>query len=141
ARQGHAELALAAPAFVDLPVARWREAGIGLELGVGGRWCEQGGQEEGGEAWGHALGLWERGGGPAIVASRSRGAYLSIGTMRAMQGNNPVTGELSNSKVAAVFASRAAARAAAGKAAAALALGSAQVQVIVPGDAHIDRKL
>src|SRR5690606_15653509 len=97
ARQGHAELALAAPALVDLRVARWREAGIGLELGVGGRWCEQGGQEEGGEAWGHALGLWERGGGPAIVASRSRGAYLSIGTMRAMQGNNPVTGELSNS--------------------------------------------
>src|SRR5690606_37040692 len=46
ARQGHAELALAAPAFVDLPVTRWREAGIGLELGVGGRWCEQGGQEE-----------------------------------------------------------------------------------------------
>lgn len=58
-----------------------------------------------------------------------------------MQGSNPVTGELSNSKVAAVFASQAAARAAAGKAAAALALGSAQVQVIVPGDTHMDRKL
>lgn len=58
-----------------------------------------------------------------------------------MQGNNPVTGELSNSKVAAVFASQAVARAAAGKVAAALALGSAQVQVIVPGDAHLERKL
>lgn len=53
----------------------------------------------------------------------------------------PISGEVSNSKVAAVFASEAAARAAAGRAAAALSLGSAQVQVIIPGERHMDEKL
>lgn len=58
-----------------------------------------------------------------------------------MAGPTPVTGELSNSKVAAVFASEALAREAAAVVRAALQLGDAQVQVITPGDAHPGRKL
>src|SRR5690606_22109368 len=56
ARQRNAELALAAPAFVDLAVARRRQAGIGLELGAGGQGREQH-EEEGGTAQDHAFGL------------------------------------------------------------------------------------
>ena len=58
-----------------------------------------------------------------------------------MSDTSPITGELSNSKVAAVFDSEAVARAAAGKAAVVLSLGSAQVQVIMPGERHMDEKL
>lgn len=54
---------------------------------------------------------------------------------------NAITGELSNSKVAAVFSSESAARAAALKVASSLSLGSAQVQVIAPGEPHPGRKL
>lgn len=52
-----------------------------------------------------------------------------------------VTGELSNSKVAAVFPREAAARAAAQAVAAALDLDAAQVQVITPSEPHPGRKL
>lgn len=52
-----------------------------------------------------------------------------------------VTGEVSNSKVAAVFPREAAARAAAQAVAAALDLDAAQVQVITPSEPHPGRKL
>lgn len=54
---------------------------------------------------------------------------------------SPITGELSNSKVAAVFADEAVARRAAEAIAATLALGEAQVQVITPDEPHPGRKL
>jgi len=54
---------------------------------------------------------------------------------------SPIIGELSNSKVAAVFANEADARAAAQAVASALSLGSAQVQVITPAEPHPGRKL
>ena len=53
----------------------------------------------------------------------------------------PITGEVSNSKVAAVFPREAAARQAAEGVAAALSLGSAQVQVITPTEPHPGHKL
>lgn len=52
-----------------------------------------------------------------------------------------VTGEVSNSKVAAVFPGEAAALAAAQAVAAALDLDAAQVQVITPSEPHPGRKL
>jgi hypothetical protein len=58
-----------------------------------------------------------------------------------MSDTSPITGELSNSKVAAVFPAQAVARRAAAGVAEALSLGSAQVQVIVPGEEHPGRKL
>lgn len=50
-----------------------------------------------------------------------------------MSETSPITGELSNSKVAAVFPFEAVARDAAQGVAATLSLGAAQVQVITPG--------
>lgn len=58
-----------------------------------------------------------------------------------MSETSPITGELSNSKLAAVFPHEAAAREAAQSVSAALSLGSAQVQVITPRDPHPGRKL
>ena len=58
-----------------------------------------------------------------------------------MSETSPITGELSNSKVAAVFASESAARQAAGAVAKVLALGPAQVQVVTPAEPHPGRKL
>ncbi|MFC5578249.1 hypothetical protein ACFPOA_09540 [Lysobacter niabensis] len=58
-----------------------------------------------------------------------------------MPETNPITGELSNSKVAAVFAHESAARQAAQGVAAALSLGVAKVQVIAPAEPHPGRKL
>jgi VIT1/CCC1 family predicted Fe2+/Mn2+ transporter len=58
-----------------------------------------------------------------------------------MSETSPITGELSNSKVAAVFSNEPAARAAAQAVATTLSLGSAQVQVITPADPHPGRKL
>jgi len=58
-----------------------------------------------------------------------------------MSETSPITGELSNSKVAAVFTLEAAARQAAQGVAAALQLGAAQVQVIAPTERHPGRKL
>ena len=58
-----------------------------------------------------------------------------------MPETSPITGELSNSKLAAVFPHEAAARAAAQAVSAALSLGSAQVQVITPAESHPGRKL
>jgi len=58
-----------------------------------------------------------------------------------MSETSPITGELSNSKVAAVFLDEGAARPAAQNMAAALALGAAQVQVITPTEPHPGRKL
>ena len=58
-----------------------------------------------------------------------------------MSETSPIIGELSNSKVAAVFANEADARAAAQAVASALSLGSAQVQVITPAEPHPGRKL
>lgn len=58
-----------------------------------------------------------------------------------MSETSPITGELSNSKVAAVFPHESAARRAAHEVSAALSLGSAQVQVITPAEPHPGRKL
>lgn len=58
-----------------------------------------------------------------------------------MSETSPITGELSNSKLAAVFPHADAARAAAHAVAAALSLGSAQVQVITAPDTHAGAKL
>ena len=58
-----------------------------------------------------------------------------------MSETSPITGELSNSKLAAVFPSEAAARAAAQLVSATLPLDPAQVQVITPTDPHPFRKL
>jgi len=52
-----------------------------------------------------------------------------------------ITGELSNSKLAAVFPDEGAARAAAQLVSASLSLGSAQVQVITPNELHPGRML
>jgi len=54
---------------------------------------------------------------------------------------SPITGELSNRKVAAVFPREAAARKAAEGVSAALSLEMAQVQVITPAEPHPGRKL
>ena len=53
----------------------------------------------------------------------------------------PITGELSNSKLAAVFTRKSAAQRAAQGVASALSLGAAQVQVIAPDEPHPGRKL
>ena len=58
-----------------------------------------------------------------------------------MSETSPITGELSNSKLAAVFADEGSARAAAQFVSAALSLGQAQVQVITPTEPHPGRKL
>jgi hypothetical protein len=58
-----------------------------------------------------------------------------------MSETSPITGELSNSKVAAVFPRAADAHTAATAVAVALSLGSAQVQVITPAEPHAGRKL
>lgn len=58
-----------------------------------------------------------------------------------MSQNSPISGELSNSKLAAVFPHEGSARAAAQVVSAALSLGSAQVQVITPVESHPGRKL
>lgn len=58
-----------------------------------------------------------------------------------MSETSPVTGELSNSKLAAVFPHEGAARAAAQALSAALSLSPAQVQVITPTELHPGRKL
>ena len=58
-----------------------------------------------------------------------------------MSETSPITGELSNSKVAAVFAQESTARRAAELVVSALALEAAQVQVITPSEAHPGRKL
>src|SRR6476620_9365723 len=54
---------------------------------------------------------------------------------------SPITGELSNSKVAAVFPRESAARKAAEGVSAAVSLEMAQVQVITPAEPHPGRKL
>lgn len=54
---------------------------------------------------------------------------------------SPITGEVSNSKVAAVFPQEMAARQAAEGVSAALSLGAAQVQVITPAEPHPGRKM
>ena len=59
----------------------------------------------------------------------------------AMSDTSPISGELSNSKIAAVFPRQADAKAAAAAVAAALSLGAAQVQVITPAEPHPGRKL
>ena len=58
-----------------------------------------------------------------------------------MSETSAITGELSNSKLAAVFPDEAAARAAAQLVSAALSLDAAQVQVITPSEPHLGRKL
>ena len=58
-----------------------------------------------------------------------------------MSETSPITGELSNSKVAAVFADPATARQAAETVTQSLSLTAAQVQVITPGETHPGRKL
>jgi len=58
-----------------------------------------------------------------------------------MSETSPITGELSNSKVAAVFTDESAARRAAQDVTTTLALGAAQVQVITPTEPHPGRKL
>lgn len=58
-----------------------------------------------------------------------------------MSETSSITGELSNTKVAAVFPHESAARQAAQRVSAALSLGAAQVQVITPGESHPGRKL
>lgn len=58
-----------------------------------------------------------------------------------MSETSPVTGELSNSKLAAVFPHEGAARAAAQALSATLSLGPTQVQVITPTEQHPGRKL
>src|SRR6476469_10647679 len=58
-----------------------------------------------------------------------------------MSETSPISGELSNSKVAAVFPSESSARQAASAVAAALSLGGAQVQVVTPAEPHPGRKL
>jgi hypothetical protein len=58
-----------------------------------------------------------------------------------MSGETVLTGEVSNSKVAAVFATAAAARDAAAGIRRTLALQDAQVEVLAPGDAHPRRRL
>lgn len=55
--------------------------------------------------------------------------------------DNPITGEVSNSKVAAVFASEASAREVAGRVRSTLQLSEAQVQVITPADRRPGHKL
>lgn len=56
-------------------------------------------------------------------------------------GDNPLTGEVSNSKVSAVFASEGAARAAAQRLKSEVGLTDAQVQVVTPMDHDPGRKL
>lgn len=58
-----------------------------------------------------------------------------------MSETSPITGELSNSKLAAVFPRESAARAAAQALSATLSLGPAQVQVITPAERHPGQKL
>ena len=58
-----------------------------------------------------------------------------------MSETSPITGELSNSKIAAVFPRAAHAHEAARAVAVALSLGAAQVQVITPAEPHSGRKL
>lgn len=58
-----------------------------------------------------------------------------------MAGDSPLTGEVSNSKVAAVFANEAAAREVAARVRSTLQLSDAQVQVITPSDRRPGRKL
>lgn len=58
-----------------------------------------------------------------------------------MTGNSPLTGEVSNSKVAAIFADEATARAVAASVQGTLQLTDAQVQVISPSDDRPGRKL
>jgi len=55
--------------------------------------------------------------------------------------NVPITGEVSNHKLAAVFGSGTTARAAAAAVAEAVGLEPAQVQVVAPGEPHADAKL
>ena len=58
-----------------------------------------------------------------------------------MTGNSPLTGEVSNSKVAAIFADEATARAVAANVQGTLQLTDAQVQVLSPSDRGPGRKL
>ena len=58
-----------------------------------------------------------------------------------MPGNSALTGEVSNSKVAGIFASESAARAEAARVHATLQLSDAQVQVVTPTDRTPGRKL
>ena len=58
-----------------------------------------------------------------------------------MPETSPITGELSNSKIAAVFPQEVTARQAALSVAQALSLTQAQVQVITPAEPHPGRKL
>ncbi len=58
-----------------------------------------------------------------------------------MTGHPPLTGEVSNSKVAAVFTNEAAAREVAAQVRGQLQLSAAQVQVITPGGRRPGRKL
>jgi len=58
-----------------------------------------------------------------------------------MPGNSALTGEVSNSKVAGIFASESAARAEAARVRATLQLSDAQVQVVTPTDRTPGRKL
>ena len=58
-----------------------------------------------------------------------------------MPNPSPITGEVSNHKIAASFSSATAAQQAADGVAAALSLGAAQVQLVGPGEAHLGRKL
>jgi hypothetical protein len=58
-----------------------------------------------------------------------------------MPGNSPLTEEVSNSKVAGIFANESAARAEAARVRATLQLSDAQVQVVTPADPAPGRKL
>lgn len=58
-----------------------------------------------------------------------------------MPGNSALTSEVSNSKVAAIFADATSARAMAARLRDALQLSDAQVQVVTPGDPRPGRKL
>jgi hypothetical protein len=58
-----------------------------------------------------------------------------------MTGPSPITGEVSNHKVAASFSSTSSAQRAADGVASTLALRAAQVQLVRPGDVHPGRKL
>ncbi len=72
---------------------------------------------------------------PMIGSNATRSAAVSV------ISDVPVTGEVSNSKLAAVFDSAATARTAAAAVAEALGLQPAQVQVITPDEPRADAKL
>src|SRR5690606_5235006 len=85
--------------------------------------------------------------GTAVVANASRRCDIASGTMRARSKGSmamsdiPVTGEVSNSKLAAVFDGRRAAQDAAAALCRELDVATSQVKLIAPGSADVDIKL